>query len=202
MTLAGAPLTEDTHYTLDYTTGPPTCELTLTLLDAAGPIGPNEHLIVSYETQLDADTQNGITLTNVAGATEWFNGNSTIANREPYTRVVTNGTVGTDDHQDAHTVTVAITGYFFEKTVANLTTGANPTATAAAGHTLRYTLRLSAPTEIFTNVRIFDELDALNASAAFVPGSLTSSRGRRAPTSATPAAPAAPRAPASSTSGT
>jgi large repetitive protein len=172
VTLAGTPLAEGSHYTLAYTAGPPTCEITLTLLDAAGPIGPNEHLIVTYEAELDADTQNGASLTNVAGATEWFNGDSSISDRQPYTRTVTNGTIGTDDHQDAHTVTVAITGYFFEKTVANLTTGASPTATAAAGHTLRYTLRLVSATELFTNVRIYDELDALNASPAFVPGSL------------------------------
>ena len=63
-------------------------------------------------------------------------------------------------------------GYFFEKTVANLTTGANPTTTAAAGHTLRYTLRLQSADETFTNVRIYDELDALNALPAFVPGTL------------------------------
>ena len=54
---------------------------------------------------------------------------------------MTNGTVGTADHEDAHTVTVALTGYFFEKTVANLTSGANPATTAAPGDTLRYTLR-------------------------------------------------------------
>ena len=172
VTLAGNPLTQGTHYTLAYA-GAPTCELTLTLLDAAGPIGPNEHLIVSYRTELDADTQNGATLTNVAGATEWFNDDSSIPNREPYTRTLTNGTVGTLDHEDAHTVGVAITGFFFEKTVANLTTGASPTTTAAAGHTLRYTLRLQSADETFTNVRIYDELDALNALPAFVPGTLT-----------------------------
>jgi uncharacterized repeat protein (TIGR01451 family) len=173
VTLAGTPLTEGTHYTLSYTTGPPNCQLTLTLLDAAGPIGPNEHLVISYQAELDANTQNGASLTNVAGATEWFNGDSTIADRQPYTRTLTNGTVGTADHQDAHTVNVAITGFFFEKTVANLTTGANPTATAAPGQTLRYTLRLVSADEVFTNVRIYDELDALNSLPAFEPGTLT-----------------------------
>ena len=38
-------------------------------------------------------------------------------------------------------MTVALTGYFFEKTVANLTSGANPATTAAPGDRLRYTLR-------------------------------------------------------------
>ncbi len=171
VTLAGNPLTQGTHYTLAYT-GAPNCELTLTLTDAAGSIGPSEHLIVSYQTELDADTQNGVSLTNVAGATEWFNGDSSNANRIAFTRTLTNGTVGTLDHEDAHTVSALLSGYFFEKTAANLTTGANPTATAAAGHTLRYTLRLQSADPL-TNVRVYDELDTLNASPAFVPGTLT-----------------------------
>ena len=77
------------------------------------------------------------------------------------------------DHQDAHTVTVALTGNFFEKTVANLRSGQNPATVAAPGDTLRYTLRLQTTTSAFTNARIIDEIDALNTPAAFVPGSLT-----------------------------
>ena len=36
---------------------------------------------------------------------------------------------------------VALLGYFFDKTVANLTSGVNPATTAAPGDKLRYTLR-------------------------------------------------------------
>ena len=43
------------------------------MLTPAAAIGPDERLIVTYRTQLDADTQDGATLTNVAGATQWFN---------------------------------------------------------------------------------------------------------------------------------
>ena len=134
------------------------------MLTAAGTIGPNERLIIRYRTQLDANTQNGVALTNVAGAIQWFNGDSSNPNRLPYTRTLTNGTEGTLDHEDAHTVTVALTGYFFEKTVANLTTGVNPTTTAAPGDRLRYTLRLRTTDQALTNFRIFDDLDALNAA--------------------------------------
>ena len=67
-------------------------------------------------------------------------------------------------------MTVALTGYFFEKTVANLTTGANPATTAAPGDTLRYTLRLQTTDQALSNFRIFDELDALNAPAGFRAG--------------------------------
>ena len=171
VTLAGNPLTSGTQYTTTFT-GAPSCELGLTLLDAAGPLRPGQSLLVSYRTRLDADTQNGAVLTNVAGATQWFNGDSSIAGRLPYLRTVTNGTVGTADHEDAHSVSVVFSGYFFEKTVANVTTGASPTTSAAPGHRVRYTLSLRAA-EAMTGMRIYDEVDALNGSASFIPGSLT-----------------------------
>jgi large repetitive protein len=166
------PLTAGIDFSLSYNAAP-TCELSLAMLTAAGVIGPNERLVITYRTQLDADTQDGVALTNVAGAIQWFNAGSTVAGRQPYTRTLTDGTVGTLDHEDAHTVVVAMTGYFFEKTVANRTTGVSPAITATTGDTLRYTLRLRTTNEALVNARIYDELDALNASAAFVPGTLT-----------------------------
>src|SRR5216684_4012884 len=60
------PLTAGTDYTLSYA-GAPACTLTLNMLSAAAVIGPTQRLIVTYQTQLDANTQNGATLTNVAG---------------------------------------------------------------------------------------------------------------------------------------
>ncbi len=165
------PLIEGTDFLLSYNAAP-TCELTLTMLTAASVIGPNERLIVTYRTQLDPGTQNGVTLTNVAGAIEWFNGDSSNPNRVASTAMLTDGTVGTLDHEDAHTVTVALTGNFFEKTVANLTSGDNPVTTAIAGDRLRYTLRLQTTDQALSNVRVYDELDALNALPSFVPGSL------------------------------
>ena len=166
------PLVAGTDFTLSYT-GAPACELTLNLLTAAAVIGPSERLIITYRTQLDADSQNGATLTNVAGAVQWFNGDSSNTGRQTYTRTLTNGTVGTLDHEDAHTVTTALSGYFFEKTVANLTSGANPATTAVPGDTLRYTIRLQTTDQPLNDVRVYDELDALNATAAFAPGTLT-----------------------------
>ncbi len=170
VTLGGTVLAEGSQYTTNFSAAP-TCELSLTLLDAAGPLRPNEHLLVSYRTKLDPDTQNGATLTNVAGAVEWFNGDSTIGGRLPYQRTLTNGTVGVADHEDAHSVGVVFSGYFFEKTVANVTTGVDPTNAAAVGHRLRYTLSLRSA-DALAGVRIHDELDALNALPGFVPGSL------------------------------
>ena len=68
---------------------------------------------------------------------------------------------------------VGNTGYFFEKTVADLTSGANPATTAAPGDKLRYTLRFRTTNQALSNFRIVDELDALNAQPAFAPGTLT-----------------------------
>ena len=172
VTIAGNPLVQGTGYSLSYS-GEPSCELALTLLDAAGPVGPGEHLLVTYRARLDADSVDGATLTNIAGAVQWFNGDSTNADREAFDRPLSNGTVGTLDHQDAHTVTVALAGTFFEKTVANLRSGDNPATLAAPGDTLRYTLRVRTTNAALNDFSILDDLDALNTPAAFVPGTLT-----------------------------
>ena len=154
--------------------GDPTCELTLTMLSAAAVVGPDQRLIVTYQTQLDADSQNAAALTNVAGATQWFSAAASSPSRRTFTRTLTNGTVGTLDHEDAHTVTVGVPAFLFEKTVMDVTTGANPATTANPGDRLRYSVRIvnqSAAT--LTNLGIYDEIDALNnPDAAFQPGTL------------------------------
>ncbi|MDX1563156.1 MAG: DUF11 domain-containing protein, partial [Gammaproteobacteria bacterium] len=153
--------------------GTPACELTLTVLTAAGTIGPGERLIVRYQTEIDADSENGIALTNVAGATQWFNGDPSIVGRQTYTRSLTDGTPGTLDHEDAHTVTAALFGSFFNKTAQNLTSGADPASTASPGDRLRYRLRLRTTDSPLVDLRLFDDLGALNPTPVFVPGSLT-----------------------------
>src|SRR5881397_268788 len=62
---------------------------------------------------------------------------------------------------------------FFDKTVVDLTSGANPATTAAPGDKLRYTLRFRTTSQALSNFRIFDELDALNAQPDFAAGTLT-----------------------------
>jgi uncharacterized repeat protein (TIGR01451 family)/fimbrial isopeptide formation D2 family protein len=108
------PLASGTDYTVTYA-GAPTCTLTLNMLSAAAVIGPTQRLIVTYQTQLDANTQKGITLTNVAGATQWYNGPSSNTGRQSYTCTLTNGTPGVLDCQDAHTVTVPISAVTLTK---------------------------------------------------------------------------------------
>jgi len=163
------PLAQGSDYLLSYS-GAPNCQLDMTMRTAAGTIGPGERLIVRYRTQLDGDTQDGVSLTNVAGAIQWFNGDNTNPDRLPYARTLTNGSL---DHEDEHTVTVALTGYFFDKTAADLTSGADPATTASPGDTLRYTLRFRTTDQALSDFSIFDELDALNAQPDFVPGTLT-----------------------------
>src|SRR4029077_21142681 len=108
------PLTAGTDYTVSFT-GAPACTLTLNMLSAAAVIGSTQRLIVTYQTQLDANTQKGATLTNVAGATQWYNGPSSNTGRQTYNRMLTHGTPGVLDCQDAHTVTVPISAVTLTK---------------------------------------------------------------------------------------
>src|SRR5262249_29185583 len=59
--------------------------------------------------------QKGAKLTNVAGATRWYNGPSSNAGRLSYSCTLTNGTPGVLDCQDAHTVTVPISAVTLTK---------------------------------------------------------------------------------------
>src|SRR5712671_4267764 len=111
------PLTAGTDYTLSYA-GAPACTLTLNMLSAAAVMGPTQRLIVTYQTQLDANTQNGAQLTNIAGAIQWFDAGSSASTRQAYTCTLTNGTPGVLDCQDAHTVTVVIPALTITKQVA------------------------------------------------------------------------------------
>jgi uncharacterized repeat protein (TIGR01451 family)/fimbrial isopeptide formation D2 family protein len=167
-----APMTEGVDFTVSYS-GLPACEMSLTMLTPQAAIGADERLIVAYRTRLDPDSEDGATLTNVAGVTQWFNDDSSNVERQAYTRPLTDGTPGVSDHEDAHTTTVALRGYFFEKTVADLTTGVNPAVTAAPGDTLRYTLRLQTTDGALSDFTFYDDLGAMNPQAVFVPGSLT-----------------------------
>jgi uncharacterized repeat protein (TIGR01451 family)/fimbrial isopeptide formation D2 family protein len=166
VTLGGTPLAQGAQYTLSYT-GAPTCQLGITLLDGAGAIAPGAHLIVSYRTKLDSNSQNGVTLTNVAGATRWFNDASTNGTRVEVSDPLTNGTPGTADNEDAHTLSVLLSGYFFEKSVRDVTSGENPAISAAPGDVLHYTLRLQATDTAFSDVTFRDQMPP-----DFVAGSL------------------------------
>jgi uncharacterized repeat protein (TIGR01451 family)/fimbrial isopeptide formation D2 family protein len=172
----GAPLVAGSDYDVSFS-GSPSCSFTITTLTPAAAVGPDQRLIVTYDALLDPLTQAGAMLTNVAGATEWFSADVSDAANQPYartyTRVITDGTVGILDHEDAHTVTEFQPVLIFEKTVANVTSGADPASLAAPGDLLRYTLRVengsNGPVPGFS---IVDELDELNAAPMFQVGTL------------------------------
>lgn len=161
VTRAGVALTENTHYQVGYDTA--SGLLTLELLDAAGGLGPNEILVITYSSQLDSPAgdppANGDQLTNVASAVAWYNDSTANPDRVGYVGQRDDGTVGIDDEQDAATIEAALSGYYFEKTVSNVTTGESPTTTAAPGDRLRYRLRLFNLDQDIYNAQITDQLD-------------------------------------------
>src|SRR5438552_3136532 len=163
------PLTAGTDYTLSYA-GAPACTLTLNMLSAAAVIGPTQRLIATYQTQLDANTQNGTTLTNVAGTTLWYNGPSSDTGRQSYTCTLTNGTPGVLDCQDAHTVTVVIPALTISKQVA-----VGGGGLAVPGATLDYLVHVTNTSANPVNpVVITDNLNAAGAGAlTYVAGTAT-----------------------------
>jgi large repetitive protein len=163
------PLTAGTDYTLSYA-GASACTLTLNMLSAAAVISPTQRLIVTYQTQLDANSQNGATLTNVAGTTVWYNGPSSDAGRQIYTCTLTNGTPGVLDCQDAHTVTVVFPAVTITKQVTVV--GGGP---AVPGATLDYLVHVTNTSANPVNpVVITDNLNAAGAGAlTYVAGSAT-----------------------------
>lgn len=162
-------LTEAVDYSISWL-GDPDCELSLELLTADAALAPGEKLIISYSTQLDDDVVDGSTHTNVAVASQWYNND--VDPRKTYGPYIS--TDGSETYADAVTITATLSGYFFKKTVANLTTGETPATSAMPGDTLRYTLTLenfNIPT--LQGVAITDDLGALNAAGDITSGSLS-----------------------------
>jgi uncharacterized repeat protein (TIGR01451 family) len=175
-TPVSAVLAEGTDFEVVFA-GEPDCTVTLTMLTPATAIGAGQRLILTYDAYLDSDSQQSASLTNVAGATEWFSIDvsdpDALNYARTYARALTDGTVGTDDHEDAHTVVVFTPLLVFEKTVVNLSSGEDPATVATPGERLRYTLRIENASDTpLDGFDIRDELDALNASPSFLPGSL------------------------------
>jgi uncharacterized repeat protein (TIGR01451 family) len=152
------PLVPGTDFSVNYN-GAPTCELTLTMLTAAATISQNQRLIINYQTQLDANSQNGVALTNVAGAIQWFDGDPTNPNRKTFTGPLTNGTPGVLDNQDAHTVTVVISQLAITKQVSVVGGGV-----ALPGGQLDYLVHVTNVSTIPANpVVITDDISSAGA---------------------------------------
>ncbi|MDJ0818452.1 MAG: SdrD B-like domain-containing protein [Desulfobacterales bacterium] len=174
VTPASGVLAEGTDYQVSFN-GAPTCEWNISLLSAAGGLVPNQRLIVRYDVQLDPSTTNGSALTNVAGVTQWFSADPGLADAapRPYTRALTDGTPGTLDHEDAHTISAEAPILAFQKSVRNVSTGQDPGSNASPGDTLRYTIQVSNSGPVgLSSFSIVDEVDRLNATPTFAAGSL------------------------------
>jgi uncharacterized repeat protein (TIGR01451 family)/fimbrial isopeptide formation D2 family protein len=152
------PLVPGTDFSISYN-GAPTCELTLNMLTAPAVIGQNQSLIINYQTQLDANSQIAATLTNVAGAIQWFDAASTTPTRKTFTGPLTDGTPGVLDNQDAHTLTVVAAGLAITKQVTVVGGGA-----ALAGGQLDYLVHVTnVSTTAATPVVITDNLSSAGA---------------------------------------
>ena len=142
---------------------------------AAAAIAPTQRLIVTYDAALDPNTAGGITLTNIAGATQWLSADPAVTaagNIQTILGPVTNGTPGVLDNQDAFTVTTQAPLLSFTKTVSNVTTGQSG-AIAKPGDTLQYTLTIqNIGTLGASNFTLTDDLDKLNAFPMFEPDTL------------------------------
>jgi large repetitive protein len=160
------PLNQGSDYSFSYSAAP-NCQLNITVLTAAGTISPNQRLIIHYQTQLDANTQNGVTLTNIAGAIQWFNGDSTVAGRKTYTGPLTNGTPGILDNQDAFTVTTGVVGVGQQVSISEQVSVVGGGA-AVPGAQLDYVVSVTNTAAVpAINVVITDDLNATQ------PGQLT-----------------------------
>ena len=162
VTPVSAPLVNGSDFTLTWSGGSGSPgQLTFSLADTTK-IAPTQRLIISYRTQIDSSgVASGASLTNIAGATRWFSANSSQAGRRQYDRTLSDGTPGILDFQDAWTVSAALSGYYFQKTVRDLTTGAFPATAAFPGDRLRYTLLLQNFTwPPLNGITIIDNLPA------------------------------------------
>jgi uncharacterized repeat protein (TIGR01451 family)/fimbrial isopeptide formation D2 family protein len=174
VTPASPPLVLDTDFLVTFS-GAPTCEWNISLLSPSGGLTPDQRLIVRYDLELDPSTENGITLTNVAGVTQWFTADPGMQDAAPriYTRQLTDGTPGTLDHEDAHTISAEAPILAFLKLVRNVTTGQDPGSNGSPGDTLRYTIQVSNSGPVgLSTLSIVDEVDRLNGTPAFAAGSL------------------------------
>ncbi len=170
-----SPLVENTDFTVEFD-GDPTCEWRFNLLSPAGGVPADYRLIINYDVVLDPDTENGITLTNLAGATRWYSTDPNVVGAAPriFDRVITDGTPGILDHEDEHTITAEAPTLLFEMSVQNVTTGQDPGSNASPGDILHYTIQItnSGPVGL-SSFSLVDEVDGLNTTPAFASGSLS-----------------------------
>jgi uncharacterized repeat protein (TIGR01451 family)/fimbrial isopeptide formation D2 family protein len=155
------------------------CTLTLVMKSTTkAALLPGNHFVVTYQASLNSNTLGGLVLTNVAAATQWYSAD--VANTPPphsYTYSFSTIAPGTPldatDPEAAHSLTTEAPILQFLKSVRNVTTGQNPGANASPGDLLHYTITINNLSTLdANNFTLTDELDRINASAMFMPGTL------------------------------
>ncbi|WP_237062503.1 hypothetical protein, partial [Microbulbifer zhoushanensis] len=151
-----------------------TCVLKLTTTGNSARLPSDHHLRFSYEAFLDTDTPDGADLVNIAGVEHWFSWDSSAPDAREYVRPApTDGTPGILDHEDVFTTVAAVPNVSFAKSVENISRGDSPAMAASPGDVLQYTLVVRNLSDLdISDIEITDELDRLNASALYQPGSL------------------------------
>ncbi|WP_323845286.1 hypothetical protein [Microbulbifer magnicolonia] len=165
-------LSEGTDFTVTFDLAG--CTFSVATNSANAVIPPDHHLVIGYDAWLDTDTEDGAGLSNIAGATLWHSlavGSSDQV--RAYTRALSDGTPAVVDHEDSFTITAQVPAFEFHKAVVNVTTGQDPGSDASPGDRLRYSITVRNLSDLdVSDIEVSDELDALNASPLFVPGSL------------------------------
>ena len=177
-TIASPVLVEGIDYVVNFAQAPD-CRFSITMQTEEAAVDETQRLIITYEASLDTDTPPNASLTNIAGTTEWFSsdtdgsGIGLTGATHTYTEVLTDGSPTLVDYEDAHEVLIETPYVLVQKRVLNVTTGQDPGSNASPGDVLRYSIFIQNVSPLaIDNFNFIDDLDALNTTAMFVPGSL------------------------------
>ena len=172
------PLIENTHFVTSFT-GSPTCTLSVTMTAPEAELLPLNRLIVTFDSQIDADNSYQSSLTNVAGATRWFSNDTPagvvtgeIRQYDETFNTTDLGTPAIVDHEDSHVFTIDAPELSIVKSV-TFPSGGNADF-ADSGDLLRYTISITNTGNVdANNFNLLDEPDALNMPTGyFVSGSM------------------------------
>ncbi|WP_299596042.1 isopeptide-forming domain-containing fimbrial protein [uncultured Microbulbifer sp.] len=169
-----AALSEGSDFTTSYDVDSCTLIVTVNGADASASVLPaDHHLQFAYDAYLDTDTSHSATLTNIAGATQWFGLPVEEDQRRVYDRTLTDGSPDVVDFEDAFTITAQVPRVAFYKSVENITRVENPAVNAAPTDLLRYTITLTNEEDVSVDdFSVTDDLGRLNPAVIFESGTL------------------------------
>ena len=172
------PLVDATDFITSYDSN--TGELRIELLDTALTVlAVGEVLNLQYEASLndalanDLSDLNGLNIVNRTVATNWRSGAASNTDARDYARIFGVGTDDdADDAQASHALAINAPVLNLIKRVDNVT-NAQSTPNADPGDLLQFSIDIINTGSIAGIVDFTDDIEALNASTVFVPGTLT-----------------------------